>query len=139
MFSHIKLRSPQWWVWTLTAAALIAGVGGGWAPAMGLAVTLSVGQVLYRLARHRHPRQFPAQLRLAYLAWMLAGFLPGLGALHWIQMFGTSALVTMGYCPLARLLMLLPWNRSVPLNARRLSTILFHPPIHGSVLTGLPL
>jgi hypothetical protein len=34
-------------------------------------------------------------------------------------------------------MLLLPWNRSVPLTWRRIAIIVFHPPVHGSVQTVL--
>jgi hypothetical protein len=35
--------------------------------------------------------------------------------IHWIQLVGTTAMVTLGYCPLIRLLSLAPFNRTEPL------------------------
>ena len=56
---------------------------------------------------------------------LLAGLWPPLSFLHWIQLIGTTARVTTGYCLLARLLSLLPWNRSEKLSGRLIVRRLF--------------
>jgi len=68
------------------------------------------------------------------------GFLLALGVagplafIHWIQLAGTTAMVFVGYCPLARMLALMPWNRREPLDRERLVRVLFRPPVQGSIL-----
>lgn len=39
---------------------------------------------------------------------------------HWVQLAGTTAVATVGSCPLARTLALMPWNRTEPLTLERL-------------------
>jgi len=68
-------------------------------------------------AREGELAAFPVQVRAAYLALLVAGLYPPLGFIHWVQLVGTWAMVLVGYCPLARALSLLPWNRSQPLSA----------------------
>ncbi len=138
MMAHIKLKEATWWTWLLIAGLLIAGLAGN--PIMRqAAMALAVAQALVYLAAHRSVLHFPTQVRVAYALWMAASFVPELTFMYWIQTAGTTALVLFGYCPLARMLLVFPWNRSVPLTWRRLATIAFHPPVRGSVLGGLPL
>jgi hypothetical protein len=58
---------------------------------------------------------FPVQLRLVYLAMLIAGLWGPLQWIHWMQLAGTTARVLIGYCLLARALWLAPWNRWQPL------------------------
>ncbi len=136
--THIKPREATWWTWMLIATLLIAGLGGNEA-ARQAAMAVAAAQALLYFAINRSLLHFPTQVRVVYALWMAASFVPELTFMYWIQTAGTTALVLCGYCPLARMLLVLPWNRSVPLTWRRLATIAFHPPVRGSVLGGLPL
>lgn len=138
MITHIKYRETTWWVWLLIAVLLISGLVGVLA-ARQAALFFAVLQVVIYVALHRSLRHFPTQVRAAYVIWMAASFLPELTFMYWIQTLGTIALVLAGYCPLARILLFAPWNRSVPLTWKRVAVIVFHPPINGSVLTDLPI
>ena len=135
---HLKTDSPAWWTWAVLSVLLIGALG-GLDGARGLALLVAAGQGLVYLVRHRRLSHFPTQVRLAYLLWMAASFVPGLAVLVWIQAAGTTAMVTVGYCPLARLLLFLPANRSVPLTAQRARMIVLHPPTAGSVRDALNL
>lgn len=109
-------KDPSWWHWAVTIPLLtvnLAGYRWGMVVAMGLCVVAG-GYFWYRL---RQIQPFPVQVRIAYLAWSAIGLLPGMQWMLWIQLCGTSAMVAVGYCPLIRLLTLLPPNRSEPLSA----------------------
>ena len=78
------------------------------------------------------------QVRLAYLAMLAAGLWEPLRVLHWIQFLGTAAFVLTGYCLLARVLSLMPWNRAEPLSAALVARTFFSPPTWGDVRQGMP-
>ncbi len=138
MLAHMKIGSLAWWIWAILAGLMVWGLGGqtlAREAAMALAILQAIGYLLaYRSLRH-----FPTQLRIAYALWMAVSLVPSLFVMYWILAAGTTARVLTGYCAMARLLLLLPWNRSVPLTRARIRTIAFHPPIQGSVVSGLPL
>jgi hypothetical protein len=100
---------------------------------------LALMQAIGFLFVYRSVKHFPTQLRIGYALWMAAGLVPHLFVLYVILTAGTTLRVLTGYCAMARLLLLLPWNRSVPLTWRRIRIMAFHPPVQGSVLGGLPL
>jgi hypothetical protein len=89
----------------------VAGVGGAIEAAIGLCV-IAAGA---HYAVHDSTRAMPVQVRLAFLALLVLGLAPGMWWVHWSQLVGTSAMVLVGYCPLVRMLALLPWNRAEPL------------------------
>jgi hypothetical protein len=133
---HLHPRSLAWWTWVVLACLLLLGLAGV-GLARELAMAVAAGQSAVYFGRHRSLDHFPTQVRVAYAIWMAASFI--VLPMFWIQAAGTTALTTVGYCPLARMLLVLPRNRSVPLTWQRLAVIAFHPPVRGSVRTELPL
>jgi hypothetical protein len=78
------------------------------------------------------PMAFPAQLRIAYVAWLALGtFVPGLELMMYITIVGLAANLLWGYCPLSRMLYLLPWNREQPLTLRLVLLAFLTPPKPG--------
>jgi len=138
MLAHMKFGSLAWWIWAILAGLMLLGLAGQML-ARDAAMALAILQAIGYLAIYRSPRLFPTQLRIAYALWMAVSLVPPLFVMYWILAAGTTARVMTGYCAMARLLLLLPWNRSVPLTWARITTIAFHPPIQGSVVSGLPL
>lgn len=98
-----------WWVWLVTAVFIALGVA-GYTDAYVAAMAMTFGPLLSLLVREKSLRAFPVQLRVAYLFLLLVCSLPGMQWLYWLPLVGTFALVVFGYCLLARMLSLLPWN-----------------------------
>jgi hypothetical protein len=106
-------RDMGWWYWLVTDIALAYGLLGGpfgFAPVIGITLV----QAGHYLTRERSLRAFPVQVRLGYLGLLLLGQWLPLTFIYWIQLAGTSAMVCFDYCPLARVLSLMPWNRRQP-------------------------
>ena len=112
-----RLRDESWWHWVATLGLFIAYFNGA-RSAMILIIALCALMAAYYYLRLRRLNPFPVQIRLGYLILLLAGLLPALHWVYWVQLVGTTLMVTMGYCPMARMLMLLPWNRKEPLSGR---------------------
>ncbi len=111
------LRDVGWWHWTATIPLLVLHLTGHgtvsgipWAIVTAGLLSAAVGG--YFFARIRQLKPYPVQVRIAYIAWLAVGLYPNMGWMHWIQLFGTSAMVAVGYCPLIRMLSLLPLNRT---------------------------
>lgn len=130
-------REVSWWYWVATAALLMAGLS-GWSEAFHAATALSALQVLHFHRREGRLAAFPVQVRLAFTGLLLLAAWPPMHWLFWVPAIGTSAQVLFGYCLLARVLSLLPWNRREPLSGRLLWRTLSAPPVRGSILQGLP-
>ncbi|NOR20154.1 MAG: hypothetical protein GQ538_08730, partial [Xanthomonadales bacterium] len=61
------------------------------------------------------PMVFPVQLRIAYLIWVAIGtYAPYMSWMMYVTLVGLGANLLVGWCPLARMIYLLPWNRQVP-------------------------
>lgn len=128
-----RIHEAGWWYWLLTAGCLAASLGLRF-EAVYLAVALCSVQVVHFGVRHRSLRAFPVQVRFAYLGLLAAGLWEPLRVLHGIQLVGTTAVVLVDYCFLARLMSLLPWNRRQPFSLALLGRTIFSRPVRGSIL-----
>ncbi|MEJ2325437.1 MAG: hypothetical protein P8Y25_00900 [Chromatiaceae bacterium] len=130
------LRTIAWWYWLVTGVLLAGALTGcplGFAPPIGLTLV----HTLHFVRREGSMKAFPVQVRIGYLLWMLAGLWAPLGFFHWIQLSGTTAAVLVDYCPMARMVSLLPWNRRSPLTWRLVVRTFLQPPVRGSILSAV--
>jgi hypothetical protein len=112
----IRPQDWTWWVWLVTACLLLMGLM-GMPDAFLAALLLLIAQSVLFFARERAFKAFPVQLRLAYTLLLIICFFPPIRWLFWLPTVGTFALVIFGYCLMARMLSLLPWNRTEPITA----------------------
>ena len=130
-------KDVSWWYWLAMAVLLATGLA-GFRQAFLVAIALGVVQSLHYLGRHRRLMAFPVQIRVAYLGLLVFGLWDPYVIWYWFQLAGTTAMVTMSDCPLARLLSLMPWNRKEPFTFALLRRTVFSAPVKGSILQGLP-
>jgi len=126
------LRDPSWLHWAVTIPLLaghIAGVRGCLEVAITLCVIMAVGM----WTRTRSVLAMPVQVRIAYGALLAFGTAPGMFWVYYVQLIGTTAMVLFGYCPLVRMLTLLPWNRKGPISGTWLLRLIFAPAPGGLV------
>lgn len=77
-------------------------------------------------------KTFPIQLRAAYFLWVVIGtYVPGMIILMYITVVGLATNIFLGYCPLARMLYLLPNNRKEPFTFDLLWRVIITPPTKG--------
>jgi hypothetical protein len=77
-------------------------------------------------------RPFPVQVRIAYFVWVAAGtYVPYLGILMYITLVGLATNIFLGYCPLARMMYLMPWNNSENFSFELARRVFFSPPTQG--------
>ena len=132
-----RLNDIKWWYWLLTAVLLAAYLVVGLRAAIFAAIALTAVQLVHFAARERELAAFPVQVRAAYLGLLTIGLYPPLVFVHWIQLLGTWAMVLVGYCPLARMMSLLPWNRRQPLSAALVRRTFLSPPVRGSIVAAI--
>jgi hypothetical protein len=108
-----------WWAWALTAVLLAVGLSGH-PGAFIAAMALTGVQAIIMLAREKSVMAFSVQLRLGYLVLLAICYIPQMRWLYWLPTIGTFALVIFGYCLMARMLSLLPWNRQEALSGELL-------------------
>jgi hypothetical protein len=75
---------------------------------------------------------FPVQVRIAYLVWVAIGaYLPYMVFLMYITLVGLASNLFLGYCPLARMMYLMPWNRDDAFSSALLGRVFFSSPVKG--------
>jgi hypothetical protein len=126
----------SWWLWVASGALFAAWLGGvAWA--CGLLLALSGFQVAYFRLRDARFSAFRVQVRIAYGLLVLCTAWKPLHWLAYVPAIGTWTQVIFGYCALARLLSLMPWNRGEPMTWR-LAWRTFTAPLTSSVMPASP-
>lgn len=133
----IDYRDSSWWYWLVTVLFLSAGVA-GWYPGFLLAIGLTVIQIVHYGLRYGNLAAFPLQVRIGYLLLLLISLPEGMQWLFWAPTIGTWAQVLFGYCTMARIVSLMPWNRSAPLTPSLLRHTFLSAPVRGSILRTAP-
>jgi hypothetical protein len=126
---HPRIKRLYWQVTALLLAAHFAG----WAGGLPLAIALTAAQVLHFIAFRRTLRALDVQVRIGYVGLLMLGSVGPMWPVHLVQFVGVNALLVADYCLLARLLVLLPWNRGVPLSTRIVQQALCTPPAPGAI------
>ena len=131
----IEYKSIAWWYWLVTAVLLTFGVLGNTLGFM-LAIGLTVFQLIHFVLREGGVRAFPVQVRFWYLMLLLVSFIEPLRLLYWIPCIGAWAQLIFGYCAMARIVSLFPWNRDKPFSLRLLLETFFSRPVRGNIKQG---
>ncbi len=111
----VTIYDLSWWYWFLTVGLLGAGLL-GWPAGIFLAMVLCAVQIVHVIWLTRDHTALPVQVRIVYLAMLIAGLWGPLQWIHWMLLAGITARVLFGYCLLGRILSLAPWNRRQPLS-----------------------
>ena len=131
----IEYKDIGWWYWLLTATLLTIGVLGN---EMGftLAIGLTIFQLIHYVIREQSIRAFPVQVRFWYLLLLIVSFPGVMQWLYWVPCIGTWAQIIFGYCAMARLVSLLPWNRREVFTLKLIMSTFLSRPVRGSVQQG---
>ena len=133
----IDYRELSWWYWLVTAILLTLGLF--WSAAgFFAAIALTLWQIVHYRWREGTFKAFPVQVRIGYLLLLLLALPEPMQWLYWVPMVGTWAQLVFGYCTMARLVSLMPWNRSAPFTLELLWQTFFSAPVRGNILQGLP-
>jgi len=131
----IEYKDIGWWYWLITAPLLTMGVLGN---ELGfiLAIGLTTFQLIHYFILKKSIRAFPVQVRFWYLLLLIVAFPEFMQWLYWVPCIGTWAQVILGYCAMARLVSLWPWNRNEPFTLKLLANTFLSRPVKGSVQQG---
>ncbi len=130
-----EVKDKGWWYWLITVCFLTAGVM-GYSQGFIIAIGITLVQLVHYLILERRFSAFPVQVRTGYLLLLLVSWIDPLQWLYWVPTIGTWAQVIFGYCAMARIVSLMPWNRGEALSLRLLSNTFLSAPVRGSVKQG---
>lgn len=133
----INYKEFSWWYWLVTACLLTAGVA-GYKMGFFLAIGLTVFQLIHFTIRERSITAFPIQVRFWYLILLLVALPEPLQIVYWVPTVGTWAQLIFGYCTMARIVSLLPWNRDERVSVALLMKTFLSRPVRGNIMQGLP-
>lgn len=131
----IEYKDIGWWYWLVTAILLTYGISGnelGFVFAMGL----TFFQLLHYIIREKSINAFSVQVRFWYLMLLLISFLEPMQWLYWVPCIGTWAQIIFGYCAMARMVSLWPWNREEGFTLKLITKTFLSRPVRGSVQQG---
>lgn len=131
----LEYKNIGWWYWLVTAGLLTYGVTVGPAGFL-LAIGLTVFQLIHFVIREHGIKAFPVQVRFWYLMLLLVALPEPLQLIYWIPTIGTWAQIIFGYCTMARLVSLLPWNRTEPFTSDLVIKTFFSRPVRGNIKQG---
>jgi hypothetical protein len=133
----IEYRTLGWWYWLVTVCLLTAGLA-GWTDGFLWAIALTAFQMAHFAIRERSLTAFPVQVRFGYLLLLLVALPAPLQLLYWVPVIGTWVQIFFGYCTMARLVSLLPWNRNERFSLNLVKRTFLSAPVRGNILQGLP-
>ena len=128
--AHIR-KPLMWTLWFITWLGLLAGlIDRVYFEYVVIFSALHV--VLFLGLNGFSVKPFPVQVRIAYLIWVAIGtYLPYMVFLMYITLVGLATNLFLGYCPLARMMYLMPWNRDDAFSSALLGRVFFSSPVIG--------
>ena len=133
----VNHRDFSWQYWLVSACFLSAGVA-GYPIGFVLAIGLTVIQIVHFFVREGHISAFPVQVRIGYLLLLLVSLPEPMQLLYWVPTIGTWAQLIFGYCTMARIVSLMPWNLKEPFSLALVIKTFFSAPVPGNIMQGLP-
>ncbi|MDH5182526.1 MAG: hypothetical protein OEX12_01430 [Gammaproteobacteria bacterium] len=112
---QIDVRRLDWWFWSLSLMAIISGLTGWYQDGFTLLIGISVLQSLY-FAIRTGTLSFPSQVRVVYTAFTVLALYDPSQILYYALLVGTIMVTLFNRCIIARVLILMPWNKGVSLS-----------------------
>ena len=110
----IDFKSLEWWYWFITLVAMITGLT-GIVEGFYVVILVSVIQFIYFMST-RGFTAFPTQVRLVYGIFVAIALFDPTLIFYWLLLFGTVMVTLFDTCFIARMLILMPWNKNVKLS-----------------------
>lgn len=124
-------KNLVWSLWFITWIGLLIGYIDTWGWTF-VVIFSAAHAILFWWMLGRSVEPFPVQVRIAYFLWVAVGtYVPYMVVLMWITTVGLATNLFLGYCPLARMMTLLPWNRQETLSWNLVKRTFLSPPSEG--------
>jgi len=110
----LRYRYIDWWYWLVIGLSIGIGLAGGREGYYACAVVSGLN-LLHFIMRDRSLVSFPVQVRIVWLAMVLMALWPPLWWMFIPLFIGMVLVVLFDRCGIARVLIMMPWNRGVKL------------------------
>lgn len=110
----IDFKSLEWWYWFVTLIAMITGLA-GIVEGFYVVILVSVIQFIH-FTTSRGFAAFPTQVRFVYGIFVIIALFDPTLIFYWLLLFGTVMVTLFDSCFIARILILMPWNKNVKLS-----------------------
>lgn len=111
---HIDFKSLEWWYWFVTLIAMIIGLSGV-VEGFLVVILVSVAQTVH-FTIYRGFSAFPTQVRFLYALITIIAWFDPTRLFYWALVVGTVMVVLFDRCIIARVLLLMPWNKNETLS-----------------------
>jgi hypothetical protein len=108
----IHPASLEWWFWPVIFAFMLSGML-GWPQGFYAVVIISTIQSVYFIIKERSLRAFPSQVRFVYFLFTIIGIIDPTRIWYGLMTVATFMVAFFDKCMLARILILMPWNKGV--------------------------
>ena len=110
----IDFKSLEWWYWFVTLIAMITGLA-GIVEGFYVVILVSVIQFIH-FTTSRGFTVFPTQVRFVYGIFVIIAIFDPTLIFYWLLLIGTVMVTLFNTCFIARILILMPWNKNVKLS-----------------------
>lgn len=110
----IDLKSLKWWYWFVTLVAMITGLSGVH-EGFYVVIAVSVVQFVHFVISNGFAA-FPTQVRFVYAIFVIVALFDPSRIFYWALLVGTVMVTFFDRCIIARVLVLMPWNKGVKLS-----------------------
>ena len=120
----INLKSREWWYWALTLICMITGLAANYMEGEQMAhlsaygfygvIAISVVQTIEFIFT-KGAAAFPSQVREVYTAFVIIALFDPTRIFYWVLLVGTIMVTFFVRCIIARVLVMMPWNKDVKL------------------------
>jgi hypothetical protein len=124
----LDVKNLGWRYWLITVCALTWGVLFDEQYFL-VAIIITIVHLIHYVYRERSLTSFSVQVRIGFLTLLLVAQPDSMHWLYWLPVVGAWAQVLLGYCFMARMLSLLPWNRIEELSLPLVQKTFFSPPV----------
>jgi len=111
---QINFKALEWWYWFVTLIAMIIGLLGMVQGFYGVIVVGVIQTVHFSVSRGL--TAFPTQVRFVYTLCTIIALFDPTRIFYWALLIGTVMVVLFDRCMIARVLILMPWNRNETLS-----------------------
>ena len=104
--------SLEWWFWPVIFSFLLSGML-EWPQGFYVVIGISAFQSAYFIIKEKSFRSFPSQVRFVYFLFTIIGLFDPTHIWYGLMTLSTFMVAFFDKCLLARMLILMPWNRNV--------------------------